>query len=431
MKNKLFFFFAFLLAFAGLAQANANDIDTVWMRWMPHGHDVSSVRFSPDDSKIAAFSEQNNAVSIVDVPTGNIDTLLSGFKWGEYSQDGNYIYAPKGKLIYQINTQDYSYSSPFDTAVGGLASISISDNGLAVCKTGNGFQVWDLETGDIIYNKFYKGIDHETKTGQYFINTKITKDNNYILSAVYDIWEDFKGGQHIIKAYIELIDPLNFEIVKIIDNANDIFLSNTSKFIALDYYKIDDTEDIAVNIYDLELSEIIFSISGNKSLISDIAFSPDDKYMAVAYESKKGIEIWDLENIELVYNYLRNPLGSYLSISKSTNNQYIVAGTNARLYLYKSYWSMVTVPDNEIQATITYPNPTHDIFNLEFELIQDNMTTIDMIDLTGQVVKIIDDNFLLSGHQFYQVDITNLPAGMYTLRILSGNYSFNSSIIKN
>jgi len=59
------------------------------------------------------------------------------------------------------------------------------------------------------------------------------------------------------------------------------------------------------------------------------------------------------------------------------------------------------------------------------------MTTIDMIDLTGQVVKIIDNNFLLSGHQFYQVDITNLPAGMYTLRILSGNYSFNSSIIKN
>jgi len=106
---------------------------------MQHGHNVSSVRFSPDGSKIAAFSEQNNGVATIDVSTGKIDALLCDLKWGEYSQDGNYIYARKGKLIYQINTQDYSYSSPFDTAVVGLASISISDNGLAGCRTGNGF----------------------------------------------------------------------------------------------------------------------------------------------------------------------------------------------------------------------------------------------------------------------------------------------------
>lgn len=82
MKTKLFLSVLFLLAFAGMVRVKANDIDTVWMRWMPTNHSVSSVRFSPDNQKIAAFSAQNNAVAIVNVSDGTIRYRSWWFQMG-------------------------------------------------------------------------------------------------------------------------------------------------------------------------------------------------------------------------------------------------------------------------------------------------------------------------------------------------------------
>jgi WD40 repeat protein len=431
MKNKLFFFFAFLLVLAGLERANANDIDTVWMRWMPHGHDVSSVRFSPDDSKIAAFSIENHAVAIVDVETGNTDKLINGFHSGEYTHDGQYILSFKGNLIYRINTSDYSQSTPFDTAMGIIKSISTSENGLAACKVANGYQIWDMNTGEIIYTKTYVYINPDTKTGESLQNIKISKEGSFITVLIRDVYENIKGEVYISKVRTEIINLSTFEVVDIINDIELQFISNSFKYIAGEYFiKGDIGKDEYLAVYDVEDKNIVFEKSGPNT-IPDIAFSPDDKYMAVAYDHQYKLEIWDVTNKENVYQYKWDPKGPYWAVATSFNGNFIVAGTGRRIYLYKSYWSMVSVTDNTIQATITYPNPTQDIFNLEFDLIKDNLTKIDMIDLNGNIVKIIDDNFLLSGHQFYQVDITELPAGIYTLRINSGNFSYNTNIIKN
>jgi WD40 repeat protein len=164
--------------------------------------------------------------------------------------------------------------------------------------------------------------------------------------------------------------------------------------------------------------------------VRDMAFSPDDKYLELAYESYTGIQNWDIVNNQNVYSYLRNPLGSYLSIATSYNGLYVCAGTNKRLYLYKSYWSKVSVPDNSILATVIYPNPNINVFNLEFDLNKDNFTAIDLIDLTGNSIKSIYNGFLNIGHHQYTINISDLPAGAYILRINSGNFSCSNQIIK-
>jgi WD40 repeat protein len=429
MKNKLFFFFAFLLVLAGLERANANDIDTVWMRWMPHGHYVSSVRFSPDDSKIAAFSTNNNAVAIVDVADGSIDTVLKGFNSGEYTPDGQFIISFKGRLIYKIKTSDYSYSSPFDTASSGISSFSMSDNGFIVCKTGNGFQVWDAKTNKIIKSKYYEQAT-EYRDGIGIQGIKITNDGKYLLLDLDTAYINYKNQRTTIESYCDILEFETLDLYKREHDIYNFFPSNSGEIVVLIYTNWDDEKnpDRKLFVKNIQTGEILLTLYDEQTFASDIAFSPDDKYMAVAYLHQSKIEIWDLINEEIKYIY--QP-GGYGSVDISTNLIFLVGSISNSLVLWPFDSKINVIEENQIQASITYPNPTQGIFNLEFDLIQNNMTTIDMIDLTGQVVKIIDNNFLLSGHQFYQVDITDLPAGMYTLRILSGNYSFNSSIIKN
>ncbi|MFC2131805.1 T9SS type A sorting domain-containing protein [Bacteroidota bacterium] len=433
MKTKTFFIIAILLALAGLEHAKANDIDTVWMRWMPVNHSVSSVRFSPNNSKIAVFSIDQNAVAFVNTIDGTIDTLLNGFSFGEYSQDGQFIFSFKSRLIYKINTEDYSQSVPFDTAMRGISSISISDNGFITCKIGSGFQVWNMETGSIIFAKEYEGIDPDTKIGKSFINIKFTKDGKYLIASVRDVYENYKGEVYISKVYTELIDPLNFEVSRVIDYTEYNYSSNNGRYIAGEYFKLNNPEDIAINVYDIEINEIILSIPGYGSTISDIAFSPDDRYMAVAFwhTSQGRVEIWDLINKYIVYEYYTIPPGyPIVACDISQDGDYITFNSGEALFLFP-FIDPIGIPENTIQATITYPNPAENIFNLEFDLTQDNMTTIDIVDLTGFIVKEIDHNFLITGHQVYSVDITNLSSGFYTLRILSGAFSFNGTIIKN
>jgi WD40 repeat protein len=393
---------------------------------MPHGHDVSSVRFSPDDSKIAAFSEQNNAVAIVDVPTGNIDTLLSGFKWGEYSQDGNYIYAPKGKLIYQINTQDYSYSSPFDTAVGGLASISISDNGLAVCRTGNGFQVWDMNTGEIIFSKTFIEPDNEGNTGDYLASVKITKDGNYLIICLTSAYKDFKGDSHCLKLYSEILNLSIFEKENEVKNTMAVFPSNTNKYIAFDYQDCEVSHKMTSFVYDIQLDSIILSIQGISSK-PDIAFSPDDRYMAVAFRYLGKIIIYDLETKEEKYFF---NLGTYHTVDWSPNGYYIAGSVGEVLGLHFTD-SVYTLVDNfQIDPVITYPNPTQDIFNLEFDLIQNGNTRIDIINTIGSVIKIVENSFLTAGNYLYQIDISELPVGFYLILLETKSQTISFPLLK-
>lgn len=425
--KKIFFLIAFLLTFSGLEQATANDIDTVWMRWMPPNHSVSSVRFSPDNNKIAAFSTQNNAVAIVNVSDGSIDTVLGGFKWGEYSPDGQYIYSTYANKIIRINTSDYSYTTLFDSAMGGLASISLADNGFAVCRIGNGFQVWNLNTGLIIFSKQYQGITPDTNYGQYLFQIKFLKNGQYLLASIDDEYKDMKGDLHTFKSYTLIISTENYTVLDTLFDTEYFYSSNSSRFMAGQYVKTNSHEDISINVYDLQQNQIILSIPGYYSIIPDIAFSPDDKYLAVAYSILGKIEIWNLALKQTKYIY--QP-GGYSAVDITSDNKYLVGGISNLLALWPFDTKVNTIDNLLIFATITYPNPTHDIFNIEFDLMQNNQTTIDMVALNGQTVKSIDNNYLSTGHYFYQVDISDLPAGAYTLRINSGNFSYQTNIIK-
>lgn len=150
--------------------------------------------------------------------------------------------------------------------------------------------------------------------------------------------------------------------------------------------------------------------------------------MAIAYPYQSKLDIWDIENRNIVYTY--QP-GGYTAVSITSDKLYLIGAIGTCLVKWPFLSKLSEINQELIQATITYPNPVHNIFNLEFNLTIPNLTNIDLIDLTGNTVKVIDNKFLNPGNHQYSVDISELPVGVYTLRIISGNFSFTSRIIKN
>lgn len=76
-------------------------------------------------------------------------------------------------------------------------------------------------------------------------------------------------------------------------------------------------------------------------------------------------------------------------------------------------------------ATITQlslsPNPANSTTTLRFEKLTNNEIMIRLFDLTGQLVKTIDQGTTLA-KGFYQtnVDVSGLSSGLYTLQLLAG-----------
>lgn len=65
---------------------------------------------------------------------------------------------------------------------------------------------------------------------------------------------------------------------------------------------------------------------------------------------------------------------------------------------------------------IIFPNPTRDLLVLEFKVLNEIYTKIELYDIYGHLVYA---NVLGSGQQVYSLDLTELPAGSYYLRLIS------------
>ena len=99
MKTKFFFLLAVLLAISGLEQAQANDIDTVWMRWM----DLSAkyIDISPDAKYIVVSDD--GVAELYDLQTGTNLHAASGITRAIFTKDSKYVIGYYGKSIKLID----------------------------------------------------------------------------------------------------------------------------------------------------------------------------------------------------------------------------------------------------------------------------------------------------------------------------------------
>lgn len=70
-----------------------------------------------------------------------------------------------------------------------------------------------------------------------------------------------------------------------------------------------------------------------------------------------------------------------------------------------------------------YPNPTSNILNVDITMLTESMVNIQMVDLTGKVVKEISNSVLPLGSSSMQLETSDLSNGIYFLRVNSGGKS--------
>lgn len=68
-----------------------------------------------------------------------------------------------------------------------------------------------------------------------------------------------------------------------------------------------------------------------------------------------------------------------------------------------------------------FPNPTEHLINIVLHTFVDNIAKIDFYNNQGQLVKSIDDIYLVKGENIKTLDINDLPIGVYTMRISQAN----------
>jgi len=82
----------------------------------------------------------------------------------------------------------------------------------------------------------------------------------------------------------------------------------------------------------------------------------------------------------------------------------------------------IQLPQNRLYPI--YPNPTANVLNVAFALVENQRLSIDIIDINGRVVKNIANNQTYSiGRHLQPIATDNLANGMYLLRITGQNFN--------
>jgi hypothetical protein len=92
--------------------------------------------------------------------------------------------------------------------------------------------------------------------------------------------------------------------------------------------------------------------------------------------------------------------------------------------LNASYWApTATSPvfsSGEI-SLMNYPNPFSGITNIELQLKSESLVRVQVLDITGRVVSILQDGTLAEGKHRFEFDGTRLPKGLYFAKVVAGN----------
>ncbi|MFN3306585.1 MAG: T9SS type A sorting domain-containing protein [Candidatus Kapaibacteriota bacterium] len=177
----------------------------------------------------------------------------------------------------------------------------------------------------------------------------------------------------------------------------------------------------------------------NADRLNDLSISPDGRYVLYTIREWSGryipyyFGIWDIEMNKLVYIFPNQEMRAYSS-AFSPNGKYFAIGYSIYLFDFEKVKRKIeTVGVEEkpqpLNATIVYPNPTHDVVQVRFTLDSPSQATIKVLDLFCNTVRTIEDKLLTPGEHIYTIDLTDVSAGEYFLQIKAGDRLFNEKIV--
>ena len=115
----------------------------------------------------------------------------------------------------------------------------------------------------------------------------------------------------------------------------------------------------------------------------------------------KGGSVLDPEDIDIIVS---NVYGSGMEISRSVNNEVYQTGVHT------------------FKLSKVYPNPFNPTTDVTFTIPNDNYVRLSAYNVNGQEVSVIHDGYQSMGEHSYTWNASDLPSGMYYIRLVSGNH---------
>lgn len=130
-------------------------------------------------------------------------------------------------------------------------------------------------------------------------------------------------------------------------------------------------------------------------------------------------------------NYTLNVIDSFGLMNSGLNWETICEGGSPGTASLLPCDIEIAINNTEILPEIDiYPNPAANYFNMQFNFLENSVVNISLCDLEGSYSKEIYQGNINSGFTTQQVNITDVPAGVYFVKVLIGNETQVYKLIK-
>jgi hypothetical protein len=352
-----------------------------------------------------------NSTKIWDVATGN---LLHELSVGSsttalsFSPDGRYL-ATGGDNIKIWDTQTWDSVNVITQAGGGIGNMEFTHDGTKLVATAYQACLSIFETTNWSLIKridSFPYLKDQHGNGQRSVQfVSISYDDRYIAFSSYS------GNWTFI--YDFAVDS----IVRQMNNSVAAKFSPVKNELVYYYY---DSWPVKQNkgliYYKLDTGDSTYIDVNN---VNDFAFSSDGDKISMVY-SYQSEQIWSLINNENIYKYT-HWIGSFISVINSNNGSYIASSTAPNIFLLNAHWTPTGITEPGIVCFKAFPNPSNTELEIEFNTNNMEKAEMEIIDVNGNVNKILNSTYSDKGTHNYTYNLQDLSNGTYTIRLKHGN----------
>jgi len=424
MKRFLFLLGALFIMQTVFSMADSAN-DTIWTR---KSHYIINFEFSPTHNYflsrgsitgsrkgVIIFNTEGDTIKVIYESEGLEFRNTQGIWDAHFSRDGKFMVViweyEKDKLSHGMleifETENWTSVKKYAVPDGyytrsGIKCLISPDNSIVTAITMDGFYFYDVVSGDLI--KHVRDFGHNSM--------------DYV--SIYKSFYSADGQYIYFNASDNKLRYLNTQTYQI-----DYTRQDQSDFVQYGCMTVSKSGNLLANgtkknelrVISTQTKETIFSLPVSTAGVAAMAFSPDDQYLAVIFEYAGNLKIYKIPSGDSVYNYTTIPPGyAIVGVSISHDQKYIVT-SSGKIFLFKFLPTTGVDENPEQKEEIIYPNPTNGIFSIDFYIDISGITKIQLYDLSGRIVKNIENTFLEAGNHNLEIDISNLPIGQYNLTI--------------
>ncbi len=120
----------------------------------------------------------------------------------------------------------------------------------------------------------------------------------------------------------------------------------------------------------------------------------------------------------------------HVTFEISASNNFVIPDKNEKHPFAKSKAYIGSVDAQEKNTLHFFPNPIKDHLNIHYKTIEGETTYVELIDLNGKRV-VAQSIQMEKGHNEIQMDLSEMPNGLYFLRVMEGENYFIEKVIVN